>query len=158
MISTFSYRYGPLVHFWTMRFEAKHKYFKRLTAAVGNFINLPYTLAMRHQFLQCHLRLESSEDLNIVEVGKGNFSIIEVEKVMMNDSNPLGIDVTTSDLDYLINLQGNKIYWYDMYIKQCVYMLCLLSHIGYRLYVQCTYVYMCISKIILCTLICTQCV
>ena len=66
---------------------------------------------MRHQFLQCYLRLESSEDLNIVEVGKGNFSIIEVEKVMMNDSNPLGIDVTTSDLDYLINLQGNKIYW-----------------------------------------------
>ena len=110
---------------------------------------------MRHQFLQCYLRLESSEDLNIVEVGKGNFSIIEGEKVMMNDSNPLGIDVTTSDLDYLINLQGNEIYWYDMYIKQCVYMLCLLSHIGYRLYVQCTYmyVYMCMSKIILCTLI-----
>lgn len=47
-------RYGPLIRHWTMRYEAKHSYFKRLAQAMGNFINLPYSLAMRHQFLQCY--------------------------------------------------------------------------------------------------------
>jgi len=37
-----------------MRFEAKHSYFKQLTQAVGYFINLPYSLAMRHQQLRCY--------------------------------------------------------------------------------------------------------
>ncbi len=37
-----------------MRFEAKHSYFKRLAQTLGNFINLPYSLAMRHQQLQCY--------------------------------------------------------------------------------------------------------
>ncbi len=35
-----------------MRFEAKHKYFKKLASHIGNFINISYTLSMRHQFLQ----------------------------------------------------------------------------------------------------------
>ena len=46
-----SSRFGPLVRHWTMRFEAKHSYFKQLAQAVGYFINLPYSLAMRHQQL-----------------------------------------------------------------------------------------------------------
>jgi len=37
-----------------MRFEAKHSYFKQLAQAMGNFINLPYSLAMRHQQLRCY--------------------------------------------------------------------------------------------------------
>lgn len=47
-------RFGPLVRHWTMRFEAKHSYFKQLAQAMGNFINLPYSLAMRHQHLRCY--------------------------------------------------------------------------------------------------------
>ena len=50
----FYLRYGPLVRHWTMRYEAKHAYFKRLAQSMGNFINLPYSLAMRHQQLQCY--------------------------------------------------------------------------------------------------------
>lgn len=30
-------RFGPLVRHWTMRFEAKHSYFKQLAQAMGNF-------------------------------------------------------------------------------------------------------------------------
>ena len=53
-------RFGPLVHQWTMRYEAKHK---SLANSIGNFINAPYTLAMRHQYLQCYLHLDNqSED------------------------------------------------------------------------------------------------
>jgi len=37
-----------------MRFEAKHAYFKGLAQSLGNFINLPHSLAMRHQHLQCY--------------------------------------------------------------------------------------------------------
>ena len=85
---------------------------------------------MRHQFLQCYLCLESSADLNIVEVGKDNFSIIEVEKVMINDSNPVGIDVTTSDLDNLINITCKEIRYTGMTCTlNNVYICCVCYHI-----------------------------
>ena len=35
-----------------MQMEAKHSYFKRI-AQIGNFINLPYSVAIRHQKLVC---------------------------------------------------------------------------------------------------------
>jgi hypothetical protein len=44
---------GPLKPFWCMRFEAKHSYFKSLQRKIKNFINPPFTLAMRHQQWQC---------------------------------------------------------------------------------------------------------
>lgn len=48
--------YGPLIHFWCMRFEAKHNYFKTLVHVVRNFKNLTLTLAGRHQMMQtCHM-------------------------------------------------------------------------------------------------------
>jgi len=37
-----------------MRYEAKHSYFKKLAQVMGNFINIPYTLAKRHQLHQCY--------------------------------------------------------------------------------------------------------
>ena len=43
-----------------MRFEAKHNYFKKLATRLGNFININYSLAMRHQQLQCYKHLESN--------------------------------------------------------------------------------------------------
>ncbi len=49
-------RFGPLLRHWTMRYEAKHSYFKKLVTSIGNFINLPYSLAMRHQQHQCLMR------------------------------------------------------------------------------------------------------
>ena len=72
IMQLYSHRYGPLVNYWTMRFESKHKYFKGLTNVIGNFINLPYTLAMRHQFFQCFLRLNNSQSssYSFIEMGK----------------------------------------------------------------------------------------
>jgi len=37
-----------------MRFEAKHKYFKKMAQTLGNFINIPKTLAHRHQRFMCY--------------------------------------------------------------------------------------------------------
>ncbi|XP_065893395.1 uncharacterized protein [Dysidea avara] len=46
-------KFGPLSRLWALRFEAKHKYFKKIAQRLGNYINLPWTLANRHQMLQC---------------------------------------------------------------------------------------------------------
>lgn len=57
-----------------MRYEAKHSYFKQLAQSIGNFINLPYTLAMRHQQFQCYLNTNTTDIPgwnDNVEVGKG---------------------------------------------------------------------------------------
>ena len=43
------YRFGPLVCHWTLRFEA---YF--------NFVNITYSLAIRHQY-QCYQNMNSEE-------------------------------------------------------------------------------------------------
>ena len=44
--------YGPLVHTWTMRHEAKLRVIKR-AARVSNFKNVCQTVAKRHQHLLC---------------------------------------------------------------------------------------------------------
>ncbi|KAL2082779.1 hypothetical protein ACEWY4_022597 [Coilia grayii] len=41
--------FGPLADLWTMRFEAKHSYFKRVVHDTRNFKNPLKTLASRHQ-------------------------------------------------------------------------------------------------------------
>ena len=71
LILFYNYRYGPLVRHWTMRYEAKYSYFKKLCQSIGNFINLPHTLAMRHEYFQCYL-CTSTDDLIDIEVGSGN--------------------------------------------------------------------------------------
>ena len=44
--------YGPLVHTWTMRHEAKLQVIKR-AARVNNFKNVCQSVARRHQHLLC---------------------------------------------------------------------------------------------------------
>ena len=65
-------RLGPLVGHWTMRYEAKNKYFKSLATRLGNFINLPYSLAMHHQQLQCYYNLNKEVIGHELEVGPGD--------------------------------------------------------------------------------------
>jgi hypothetical protein len=48
------FRLGPMMTHWCMRFVAKHRYFKQLATAIGNYANLPWTLAERHQNRQCY--------------------------------------------------------------------------------------------------------
>ena len=48
--------FGPLKHSSTLRFEAKHKYFKNLAKHLQNFKNITQTFAEKHELLQCSLR------------------------------------------------------------------------------------------------------
>ncbi|KAK0131464.1 hypothetical protein N1851_033866 [Merluccius polli] len=63
--------FGPLVDFWTIRFEAKHSYFKKVVRDVNNFKNILLTLSTHHQLLLAyHLRLPNvfKPDLEVVNV------------------------------------------------------------------------------------------
>ena len=53
--------FGPLVNSWTMRYEAKLSVVKR-AARHGNFKNICFTVAKRHQHELCY-RLNSEDDL-----------------------------------------------------------------------------------------------
>jgi hypothetical protein len=64
-----NHRYGPLFHHWTARFEGKHKFFKHLCNVIGNYTNVCYSLALRHQLYQCYLSLSTFS--NKMEVGPG---------------------------------------------------------------------------------------
>lgn len=45
-------RMGPLIKMWMMRFESKHKVFTDMAHRTQNFINLPKSLAFKHQMKQ----------------------------------------------------------------------------------------------------------
>ena len=47
-------RFGPLVHLWTLRFEGKHHFFKRVIHDTHNFKNVLKTLATRHQHMMAY--------------------------------------------------------------------------------------------------------
>lgn len=49
-------QFGPLIRTWTLRFESKHRFFKRCVRSSGNFINLTKSLAEKHQLLQAYLQ------------------------------------------------------------------------------------------------------
>ena len=54
---------------WTTRYEAKHNYFKKLGQSIGN---LSWTLAMRHQYLQCYYNIAADSIFDEkTEVGPG---------------------------------------------------------------------------------------
>lgn len=43
--------FGPLVFLWTMRFEGKHSFFKRVVRHTHSFRNILFSLAMKHQLM-----------------------------------------------------------------------------------------------------------
>ena len=45
-------KYGPLVNYWSFRFEGKHGYFKERTSRMKNRKNVLKTLAKKHQYRQ----------------------------------------------------------------------------------------------------------
>lgn len=46
--------FGPVVALWTMRFEGKHSFFKKIVRQTGSFRNILMTLAKKHQAMTAH--------------------------------------------------------------------------------------------------------
>ena len=80
-----------------MRYEAKNKYFKSLATRLGNFTNLPYSLAMRHQQLQCYYKQEVIGSKEVIgqelEVGPGDTVSADILR-------NLGMSLLTTQIPY----------------------------------------------------------
>jgi len=50
--------FEPVIAFWTMRFEGKHSYFKQVVRHTGNFKNVLFSLATKHQLMIAHHQQE----------------------------------------------------------------------------------------------------
>ena len=79
-------RLDPMVRSWCMRYESKHTYFKQVAIALGNFINVPFTVADRHQKLQSfHYFNEGDQELSVIinplQCGPGKYC-----HIIMNQS------------------------------------------------------------------------
>nr|XP_037272441.1 uncharacterized protein LOC119164364 [Rhipicephalus microplus] len=61
--------YGPLVHLWSMRYEAKHQYFKDLAVKLRNFKNITLTLSNRHQTSEMYLHSFEDSSVKMVTTG-----------------------------------------------------------------------------------------
>lgn len=62
--------FGPLLDFWTIRFEAKHSFFKKVVRDVSNFKNVLLTLASRHQLMLAYYMGMPNLFKPALEVGK----------------------------------------------------------------------------------------
>lgn len=49
--------FGPLIFMWTLAFEHRHQFFKRVSKICRNFINLAHLLAYKFQLLQAYLSM-----------------------------------------------------------------------------------------------------
>ena len=59
---------------WCMRYEAKHRYFKRWAGIMGNFKNIPKSLVAHHQRYICYKLLQEETYLSAPEsVGPGMY-------------------------------------------------------------------------------------
>ncbi|CAF0724721.1 unnamed protein product, partial [Didymodactylos carnosus] len=88
---------GPATHFWCMRFEAKHLYFKQLAIRAFNFKNPPLTLIKRHQLRQC-LLLSNKNYYNIYEItSRKNVKYYQLSILVQRLLNANHIDQATFD-------------------------------------------------------------
>lgn len=75
---------GPMVHSWTMRYEAKLSFFKQ-ASQIGNFKNISFTLANRHQHWMCY-EMASRKLLDApLECGPNRLSSIGIVKEETDD-------------------------------------------------------------------------
>lgn len=68
--------FGPLIRVWTLRFESKHTFFKRMIRFIRNFINVTKTLSQKHELLQSYLR-QGADLRNEIEIGDTSNFIVQ---------------------------------------------------------------------------------
>ena len=61
-----------------MRYEAKHNHLKKLAQNIGNFINIAWTLASRHQYWQCYKWQEGDVMDDEPEIGPGTYTVVRI--------------------------------------------------------------------------------
>lgn len=59
--------FGPLIKVWTLRFETKHMFFKKVIRSAHNFLNVTKTLNEKHELFQSLLR-QGSHLRNVIDI------------------------------------------------------------------------------------------
>ena len=98
-------RFGLLVRHWTMRFEAKHSYFKQLAQSMGNFVNI---LAMRHQLYQSYLNIDRQHlpgwEHNLESgPGKNVFTLAIITSMLFYPGSVANSDVISDQLEFPVS-------------------------------------------------------
>jgi hypothetical protein len=88
-------QFGPLVSLWTMRFEAKHSFFKRVARNIRCFKNVLLSLSERHQYQIAHHLHACSFTRPLLEVT--NVSTVHIDVLNKDISNALR--QMSSDMD-----------------------------------------------------------
>ena len=69
--------FGPVVDFWTFRFEAKHSFFKKAARDLNNFKNIVLSLANKHQLMLAYFLDMPCLYKPAVEVERATYSSVE---------------------------------------------------------------------------------
>ncbi|XP_037401910.1 uncharacterized protein LOC119265406 isoform X2 [Pygocentrus nattereri] len=78
--------FGPLVALWTMRFEAKHRFFKRIVRQTGSFRNILRTMARKHQSMIAYHLHDADAQRPMLTVSKMTQVAVEVLKDSIRES------------------------------------------------------------------------
>lgn len=128
--------FGPLVALWTMRFEAKHSFFKRVVHHTNCFKNVLLSLSQRHQFhMAYHLyqcssltpRLEVSHVSNLpIDVLNEDISRTVQQKHPNLDVVCLAKEVTSTEKVSSLLMENVK----DLQslVKLCKLLCCRTNH------------------------------
>jgi len=78
--------FGPLVDFWTMRFEAKHKFFKKIVRQTGCFRNILMTMAKKHQSMIAYHTYDCNNQRPTLSVSQMTQVAVDVLKDSIKES------------------------------------------------------------------------
>ena len=71
----------PLVNLWAIRFESKHNQLKRICNNIKSRVNLPKSIAIKHQHFACEKYLQSHCFIEKNSDGPGNHCLLETLSV-----------------------------------------------------------------------------
>ena len=97
-------RFGPLEQKWTMKYEARHNYFKNVAQNIGNNIKITWTPANRHQLLQCYYQTSQESLLTDIMDIDWSMEVAHYSKV-----NTVYIYTTTFLSSYLMLFAGTLV-------------------------------------------------
>lgn len=112
---------GPLIHIWAMRFEAKYLPLKQSALMSNNRINLPLTIATKHQLYMSTLFLDNKIFEVPITCKKLQYfdkrPIINISHVVLNDYYEIKNVIIGSikyDIDTIIKLSADNLPVYGL--------------------------------------------
>lgn len=100
-------KFGPLVSLWTMRFEAKHSYFKQIIRHSNCFKNVPLSLAVKHQLMMSyHMRASSFEKPAFEVTGVSTVPVSVLKKEIMESIEKMFPDTREVHLTTSVSANG----------------------------------------------------